>query len=134
MIDSVSINWVAIVLAGVVNMLLGMAWYAPQVFGKTWMKLMNEKGEMKPDPIKLVSMFVIAMLIGLFLTHILVYTHAVDFWGGLLVGIWTGFGLVALPTASGALASNTPWKLWAINAGYWVVSMGIMGGILAAMR
>jgi hypothetical protein len=41
---------------------------------------------------------------------------------------------VVLTGVSGTFASGTSWKLLWINAGYWAVSLILMGGILAAMR
>ena len=133
MIESVSLNWGAILLAGVINMVLGTLWYSPMVFGSSWMKLAGVK-EMKPDPKKLLAMFVTALLIAMVLTHFVVYAGATTFALGLQVGVLIALGFVVLVGISSALPAGTNGKLVAINAGYWVVSLGIMGGVLGAMR
>lgn len=133
MIESVSLNWGAILIAGVINMALGTLWYSPMVFGASWMKLVGVK-EMKPDPKKLAAMFVTALLIAMALTHFVVYAGANTFAMGMQVGVLIAVGFVALVGISSTLASGTSWKLLAINAGYWVVSLAIMGGVLGALR
>lgn len=133
--QTVDISWAAIVVCGVVNMVLGMIWYAPQVFGGVWMEeLGKKKGDMKMDPVSLVSMFIIAMAIAYVLRHFIVYAGADTTTLGVETGIWASIGLFALPTASGVFAGGTSWRMWAVNAGYWVVAVAIMGAILATMH
>ncbi len=36
------VNWLAVVLATLSTMVVGSIWYAPQVFGKKWMKLIGK--------------------------------------------------------------------------------------------
>lgn len=133
MLESVTLNWWAILIAAVINMVLGMIWYSPALFGKSWMKLMGIK-ELKPNPKNLLGMFIIALGIGMVLTHFVVYAGANTFGLGAEVGILSALGFVVLTGASGTFASGTSWKLWAINTGYWVVALALMGGVLAAMR
>jgi hypothetical protein len=40
---SVDINWLAIIAAVVVNMVVGFVWYSPAVFAKQWSKLTGRK-------------------------------------------------------------------------------------------
>ena len=133
MLASVTLNWWAILITGVINVILGGIWYSPMVFGKTWMELTGIK-EMKPNPKTMFGMFVVALLIAAVLTHFVVYASAGTFMLGLEVGVLAAIGFVVLPGASSTLASGTSWKLWAINTGYWLVALAIMGGFLAVMR
>lgn len=133
MLESVTVNWSAIVLAGVVNIVLGALWYSTPVFGKSWMELMQIK-EMKPNPKHLLGMFVIALGIAYIFSQLLGWAKIMDYSTGLQAGLFAGFGLIALPLASNTLAANGSWKLWMIVAGYWVVALGIMGSIVAGMR
>lgn len=34
--ETVPINWLALIVAAIVKFAIGAAWYAPQVFGKQW--------------------------------------------------------------------------------------------------
>jgi hypothetical protein len=40
---SVDINWIAVIVAAVVNMVVGALWYSPQLFGKQWAKVLGKK-------------------------------------------------------------------------------------------
>lgn len=135
MSSNVDISWVAILVAAIVNMVLGALWYSPGVFGGTWMELMGKKkDDMKPSPGPLAGMFVVALAIGYIFTHFISYAGVTTFIGGMATGLWAGLGFTVLTSASGTFASGTSWKLWAINGGYWLVSLSIMGGILATIK
>jgi hypothetical protein len=133
MLASVEVNWTAILIVGVVNMVLGWLWYSPALFGKMWMVEMGKKGDMKPQPAKLLAMFVLALLIGYVMTYFISWAGADTFALGLEVGIWAAIAFRILPSASGTFAADGSWKLWMVNNGYWLVSLALMGGILAAM-
>mgnify|MGYP000498174379 CR=1 FL=1 len=45
---NIEVNYLAVLLAGVVSMVLGFVWYSPAVLGKPWMK---ERG-MSADSLK----------------------------------------------------------------------------------
>lgn len=45
----VQVNWVAILAATVVSMVVGGFWYAPPVFGNEWMKLIGKKRKELPQ-------------------------------------------------------------------------------------
>jgi hypothetical protein len=124
-----------VLVAAVVNMVLGTIWYMPSFFGKGWMKEMGKKdGDMKAEPGPLVAMFVIALAIGYLMAHFVSYTNAMgDFWMGAETGLWAALAFRVLPSASGTVAARGSWNLWAINNGYWVVALMLMGGVIAAM-
>src|SRR5213594_387744 len=39
------INWIAVIVAGIVAWVIGAVWYSPPVFGKRWMALLGMKVE-----------------------------------------------------------------------------------------
>jgi len=39
------INWLAVIVAGIVAWVVGAIWYAPPVFGNRWMEMMGMKME-----------------------------------------------------------------------------------------
>lgn len=45
-----SINWLAVVAATVVAMVLGFVWYYPAVFGNAWMKELGKTREQLGNP------------------------------------------------------------------------------------
>ena len=67
------INYWAVLVAAIAQFVIGMAWYSPMLFGKTWMKEMGltdkdmkaskEKGMMKEMVIALISALVMAYVL-----------------------------------------------------------------------
>ena len=46
-------------------------------------------------------------------------------------GLWNGLGFVALVTLGVVLWEGKPWKLWVLMNGHYLVSLLIMGVLLA---
>ena len=45
MMPDPSINLIPVIIAAVVNMVLGMLWYSPYLFGKYWMKVQGKTSD-----------------------------------------------------------------------------------------
>ena len=55
------INWIAVVIGSVFNMILGALWYGP-LFGKLWLRLIDKKREeMQGSP----AMYILSFIAGL---------------------------------------------------------------------
>ena len=61
------VNWLAIVVAAVINIVVGFVWYSDSVFGKAWMALAKvgkpNRAEMKKQMPKLMLASIILALI-----------------------------------------------------------------------
>lgn len=137
----IPINYLAVLVAAVSNMVIGFLWYGP-LFGKTWSQLMGW-GELTPEqlaekqkkarPAYVIS-FLGALLMAYGLAHALIfgsaYTHIFGISGGLIGSFWYWLGFVVPVTVGTVLWDGKPWKLWFINVGYWLVTMLVMGAIL----
>ncbi len=44
------VNYLAVLVAAIVGMVVGFIWYSPKVFGKMWMKLSGVNPKDKPVP------------------------------------------------------------------------------------
>src|SRR4051812_24897159 len=101
---SVDINWIAVILAAVINMAIGAYWYSPRLFGREWMKLIGKKME---DMDKMRSRAgpgygiaaIGALIQAWVLAHFVQYAGATTFWRGLLVGFWLWLAFVAATMA-----------------------------------
>lgn len=133
------INYWAVIVAAIVNMILGFLWYSKSGFGKAWSAMVGVNMEAKPDSGKMAKSMVF-MLVGSFLMawvldHALIFGNAYLGTGGLVSGIQVGFfnwlGFIAPVTLGVVLWENKPWKLWFINAAYYLVALCLMGMILA---
>lgn len=131
---SVDINYWAIILAAVVNMAVGGVWYSQSLFGKQWSKLTAKKIEDMRDNARtgyalttagaLVQAFVLA--------HFVRYAGSTSAADGAVTGFWLWLGFTAITMAANSIFEGRPWKLWQINAGYFLVVLILNGAILAA--
>ncbi len=137
---SVPINYWAVVIAAVVNVILGWLWYGP-LFGKSWGKMSGVSMDKKPGSGTMakgmVFMVIGSLLMAWILDHALIFANAYLHTGGVSSGFMVGFfnwlGFVAPVTVGVVLWENKPWTLWFINAGYYLVALCLMGAILAQM-
>ncbi len=137
----VPVNYVSVVLAAVANMVLGFLWYGP-LFGKTWSDLMGwskadmeaakKKGMGKSYALMTLGSFVMAYVLAHSLVFASTYMNVSGVPAGLSVGFWNWLGFVAPVTIGSVLWDGKPWKLWFINAGYYLVALLLMGVILAS--
>jgi Protein of unknown function (DUF1761) len=127
------INYLALVVAAIARFLLGWLWYSPPLFGKTWMSLTNcNSDEMKRRmpvlaPADLISNFVMAFV----LVHAVHYAGAMNAGQGAAVGFFNWLGFIATVTLMLTLYEKRPVKLFWINSGFQLISLLIMGGIVA---
>lgn len=135
------INYFAVLLAAVSNMVLGFVWYG-HLFMKAWTKEMGidklsrkEVSAMKEKGRKSMWMASCAALLTAFVfAHFVDYMQATTVMAGLELGFWLWLGFIAPIMLGIVLWENKSWKLYAINAGYWLTVLLIMGAILAVWQ
>jgi hypothetical protein len=138
----VPINYLAVLVAAVASHVLGALWYGP-LFGKKWVALMGwpaEKvEEMKKQSMmqSYILMFVGLLVMGYVLAHSLVfasdYTATTGVAAGLMAGFWSWLGFVAPVQMGSVLWDGKSWSLYFLNTSYYLVSLLLMGVILASM-
>ena len=141
----VPINYLAVLVAGISNMVIGFLWYGP-LFGKTWSHLMGW-GEMTPEKMAekqkaampgYALSFVGALIMAYVLAHGIVFGNAYlgtsGISGGVQGAFWYWLGFVAPVTIGVVVWDGKPWKLWFINAGYYLAALLAMGAILGLWK
>ena len=137
----IDVNYWAVLGAVVASFVLGFLWYGP-LFGKQWMAMMGfSKESMDEAKKKGMMKSYIIMIIGTFFTAY-VLAHVVGmaslagissgFSGGLQSGFWMWLGFVGPVTLGSVLWENRSWKLWFLNNAYQLISLLMMGVILAS--
>lgn len=131
------INYVTVIVAGVLSMIIGAMWYGP-IFGKTWMKIcgvadMNEatRRQKQREAMPLYGIqFALSLLQIYILGNLFVWTGH----GGVGVAIWMWLGFV-MPTIAGCSMWNNnttrvKWSMFLIQAGYQFVMFILYGYML----
>ncbi len=134
-------NWLSILIATLIPMVLGFIYYHPKVFGNAWMASVG----MKPEDAKKANMalvfglsFIMAFLLALFVLYNVdgpAQEGQYDsFKHGASHGLILSF-FVAMPImVTNGLFEQKSFKNLVINLGYWAITLILMGGVLDAMN
>ena len=135
MLDLSHVNVFAILVASVAGMAVGFAWYSNLLFAKAWTKLASTKmGENSTNPFLYVLNFIIYLIICFSLSQLLFYFDISGLWAGIAVGLFAFVGFAGATAFTENLFSGRSWKLFAINYGYQLVNLVVMGAILSLWR
>jgi hypothetical protein len=139
---NIEVNYLAVLVAGVVSMGVGFVWYSYLMFAKPWMKLMGHtKESMAQDQKKMGPMYGVSFVLSLGTAYILFHVMALSqnfyHYNGLITGInsafWMWLGFVAPVQATDVIFGGKKWALFAINTGYQLASMLAMGIVLGLL-
>lgn len=127
------LHWLAVITATVLAFVIGGLWYSPVLFGKGWMAENNLTPELvgkRNQGIVFGASFVLllfaAVVLAMFLGN---KATAVT---GLAAGLLVGVGWIATSLGVLYLFEARSLRLFAINAGYLIVTFAVMGTILGA--
>jgi hypothetical protein len=130
-------HW-AILVSALMLWLLGAVWYSPALFAKPWMALLK----INPDPTKkgkgmiagMISSFIGDLILSLMLAHFVTWSGAVNPGAGAFIGFIVWLGFFVAPNFPQGIYEGRPFKLFAINNGYWLVGLIASGILLAVWR
>jgi hypothetical protein len=128
------VNWWAIIVAAVVKFLIGAGWYAPPVFGKQWQQLAGispeqvQSGFAAAIVVQIIGDLIMAYILARFINAY----GAMDMFSGALVGGMAWLAFIATIMVGSIFYERKPPMLIAINAGYQLVGLVVMGAILGA--
>lgn len=136
-----NINWLSLILAALVPLVMGFLWYHKALFGKAWM---GETGitEEKAKEANMGVTFGVSLLLALVLAFFLtVFNNSPGQEGGFDTfkhgaahGLILSLFIIVPTFITNGLFEQKSWKLMFINIGYWAVTLMIMGGIVDAMN
>lgn len=128
-------NLLAVVVAAIANMALGALWYSPLLFARPWTRLTGTNPNQTGNPVVGYAIAAVASLVSALVLVSLIRAlgySSVD--EGLITGLLVAVGFVATAMGTDYVFHGRSGALYVINAGYRVVGLVIMGGILAAWR
>jgi hypothetical protein len=158
------INFIALLLAAIVTLVVGFIWYNPKVFGTIWMKENNlTQEELRTgNMLKIFGLtYVFSVMITMTLMSLTIHqSGAIGMVGGppmidsakpSFQAFMTDYGMAYRTFKHGALHGfisglffafpviginglfeRKSWKYIFIHAGYWLVTLTLMGGIICA--
>jgi hypothetical protein len=137
--DFSSINYLAVIVGGIISFVLGSVWYNPNVFGKTWQRELGFTDEdlKGANMAKIFGSSLVLMLIMSMGMAILIqghFTEEVNLISGLKHGLYIGLIFVSTSMGINMLYQRKSFTLWVIDAGYQVLILCIMGAVLGAWK
>lgn len=130
-----AVNYLAVLVSGVILFILGGLWYSPALFARRWIALQGKteeelKAGARPKPWLFIAAFVCGLLQAYVLAILLNHFRPLNAWKGIEVGIACWVGLAAATSFATANFSCKPIALWAIDSGFNLVSFAIAGAII----
>jgi hypothetical protein len=132
LLDSLNqIHWLSVLVSAVAAFAIGGLWYSPALVGNAWQKLINlSDEEIKSANMPLIygTTFVLNIIGALFLD---LFIGSSSTWlSGLLSGLLVSIAWITTSFGINYLFGQKPFKLFLIDAGYFVVYFSVMGIIL----
>ena len=125
------VTFLPIVAAALANVIVGMIWYNPYVFGGAWMRLSGmtpeqvERGRRRM-PIHALAGFLASILIAYVMSYFGVAWGVFDGVGALQLAFWCWIGFSAPVLLNSVIWEQRPFRLYLINAIYWLVAFMVM--------
>ena len=125
-------NVLAVLAAAVLQWLIGWLWYGV-IFSKTYKSLVGgPEGGKQPSPGGVMALiFVTNLILAFAIAQIVMLSHIDTMTMGTYIGVVCGLGFVVPPLLAQHVSEGKPFKLFGINAIYWLIAMGLSGCLLA---
>jgi hypothetical protein len=127
----IQIDLLTIVIAAILNMIIGYFWYSKWLFGPKWMKLRKCKDECH-NKMSLLYGFIASLVIAYFLAFFEASLGVTTVTDGMFVGFCMWLGFVATTQISSVIWGRTPFELFALDTGYKLLTFLVMGGVIGA--
>ena len=130
------VNYIAVIVAPVVALVIGFIWYSPAVFGKRWMAYLGTTQAQlgQPGPTGM-AVGVIASLVNAWVLALLsLNLGGKTLTDGVMLGILAWLGFMATITAAQISFEKKPWGLWILNNAHNVIVQVVMAVIVTLWR
>lgn len=137
MFERLTLNYLALVVVVLVNMLVGALWYSPLLFGNIWLRLIGKKAEeiSKEDANKSMSFAIIPALVSAVGLALLVeIASATTIFDALILGTLSSVFFSGMSMLNLVFFEDRSLKLTVLNAGYSFASWNIGAVILTLWK
>lgn len=134
-------NWIAIIIAALIPMIVGFIYYHPKVFGKAWM---NSLGITEEDTKKgnMAVIFGVSLFMSFLMSMFLLLNvdgpgqegQFDSFKHGVMHGILLALAVAMPVLVTNGLFERKNFKNLMINTFYWIITLALMGGVIDAMN
>ncbi len=137
-----SINWIAVILCVLANLIVGSIWYHPKTFYPAWAKAKGRPttpaAGANMTPVWILTV-VAALVISIAMAFVVksiggAMPGGVDVVNGALVGFMMWLGFITPAYLINSLFAGPAYKAWAIEVGEYLVVFLIMGAILGGLH
>lgn len=142
MINIINVNFLAVLVSAIASMIVGFAWYNKAFFGNEWMKLKGYTDKsMKEAQKEMGKLYGLSFAGGLVMAYVLshVMTLSANFYSyvplqtGLTTAFWMWLGFILPVQMTNTIFGDKKWKLLAIDTGYQLASVLVMGAVLGLL-
>lgn len=132
MYDHISrVNYLAVLVATIASFVLGGWWYSTSGFGRAWLAAIGKTiDELGSPAVAMTLTFFSTFFTAIILAILINALGDPTLLRGARLGFVLGIGIVSTSMFSDSLFSGNPLALFLIQAGYRVVLLTIMGGII----
>lgn len=138
MVVNFGVNYLAVVVAAIVAMIIGFVWYSPPLFGKRYFAYLGitvtQNAPGNPGAGVLALAFVASLVNAWVLALFALNLGGRSVTDGVLLGVLAWLGFMATITAAQVLFEKRPWGYWLLNNGHNVIVQAILGAIVTVWR
>ena len=131
------VNYLAVLVSGIVMFMLGGLWYSPALFARRWLALIGKSPEeLKAGgkPVYYLVAFLSALVTAYALAVFLGLIPGATIATGITLGVLCWVGFAGATSLMHAVFSLKPLALWMIDTGYSLATFIIAGIILAVWK
>ncbi len=127
----ISVNLLAVLIAAVLNMIIGALWYSPFMFAKTWMTALGKteeeiKSSSSPGPMYVINT-IGNIVLAYVLAHVVRYVQVSSAMQGAQVGFWIWLGFLVPTLLTVYMFEGRKIKLYFIYISYQLIALVLEG-------
>lgn len=130
--DSVQIDLLTVIIAAILNMIIGYFWYSKWLFGAAWAKLNGVSMNGGHSKMAVLYGFITSLVIAYFLAFFEAYMGVTTVTDGMFVGFCAWLGFAATTQISAVIWAHRPFKAFLLDTGCKLLSLLVMGGVIGA--
>src|SRR3990167_3110510 len=130
--DNIQIDLFTVIIAAVLNMVIGFFWYSKWLFGPAWVRLNKVNMDGKHPKMAMLYGFIASLVLAYFLAFFEAYMGVTTVADCMFVGFCAWLGFAATTQISTVIWNNRPFKAFALDTGCKLLSFLVMGGVIGA--